>query len=458
MAMVNKTLISIFILSILFYIFIAGINSPLKRDPGIYLYSAQRVAEGIPPYVGIFDHKGPGAPLMFGGIIKIIRIISPEINHLKELFFLRMVLIILSSFIPVFLYLISKEFLNEEGARITALAFLSFLPFSFFAAAGPVPKTMTTLFEVLFFYFMVRKKYFLAGFFSVAAALIWQPLALFTIAGFILSIKSRRHWSFICGVLPLPLITVAYFIYHGALIELWRGAVSFNLIYLDTNPLYINIINILKTLLRRYSITSVVVIMGLTSFVFLYKDQRAPKILLWAFPLPIFWSILDFQGSQDMFPLLPFAAIGTGLIFHYLSKFRQKNYISIILLVLIAILPHTYNRFSLTDQLREAEGIRKNFHGRIISIGAPHFMAITGLVNPSRYLFILRGIDRKIEAEFPGGVKGWLQFLEGFQPEVIALGQTRGIYSPDIKKWLNKRYRIKKGLKYFKIYVKKGTN
>ena len=41
----------------------------LQRDDGINLYAGQRFADGVPPYVGIFDHKGPLAPLTAGAAI-----------------------------------------------------------------------------------------------------------------------------------------------------------------------------------------------------------------------------------------------------------------------------------------------------------------------------------------------------------------------------------------------------
>ena len=43
-----------------------GFDGVLLRDYSIYLYSGQRMAEGIPPYVSIFDHKGPLSPMIAG--------------------------------------------------------------------------------------------------------------------------------------------------------------------------------------------------------------------------------------------------------------------------------------------------------------------------------------------------------------------------------------------------------
>src|SRR5215210_9212841 len=43
-----------------------GFDDVMLRDYSIYLYSGQRMAEGIPPYVSIFDHKGPLSPMLAG--------------------------------------------------------------------------------------------------------------------------------------------------------------------------------------------------------------------------------------------------------------------------------------------------------------------------------------------------------------------------------------------------------
>ena len=48
---------------------VQGFGRELVRDDAIYLYGGQRLAEGVPPYAGIFDHKGPGAQFATGGFV-----------------------------------------------------------------------------------------------------------------------------------------------------------------------------------------------------------------------------------------------------------------------------------------------------------------------------------------------------------------------------------------------------
>src|SRR5918997_274739 len=48
-----------------------GLSGELGRDASIYLYGGQKMAEGLLPYVSIFDYKGPLAQMLpgFGVII-----------------------------------------------------------------------------------------------------------------------------------------------------------------------------------------------------------------------------------------------------------------------------------------------------------------------------------------------------------------------------------------------------
>lgn len=448
--MSNKVLF-IFIISLILYLSV-GLNAPLQRDPGIYVYSAQRVSEGIPPYKSIFDHKSPGAPLLLGGALKVYRMFSS--NILGEILFLRILTIILISLIPVILFLIAKEFLGEKPAFISALVFITFWGFSYFAAGGPRPKSFMLLFEVLFLYLMIKRNYFWAGFFASAAAIVWQPLILFCLAGLYLSIKEKRAMAFIWGGSILPILTVIYFLYHGALSYLWEGAVVFNLKYLMANSLMTNLYNIKVSLLNNYRNSVPFILLGVFFFPFFLLDKKTHKILLYTFPLPILWSLADFQGAPDLYPLLPYAALGMGYLIKKFELKKVEYYTLIILLILIAFFPIEKNN-TLKRQYEEVRIIKKRFKGRIATIGAPHFMALAGIKNPSRYVFILRGIDRKIEKEYSGGIKGWLNFLSRKNPRIIVFGQTKGQHAPEIRRWLNKNFHRVKRKGYFKIYLKK---
>lgn len=449
--MLNKT-VFIFIISLIIYLFI-GINAPLQRDPGIYVYSAQRVADGIPPYKSIFDHKGPGAPLLLGGILKVYRFFSD--SPLGEIRFLRLVTILLISLIPVAIFFLTLELFKEDAAFLSALSFLTFLGFSLYASAGPRPKSFMLLFEVLFLYFMIKRKYFWAGFFISAATLIWQPLASFAIAGLYISLKEKKSRMYLWGMSILPAFTLGYFLYHRAFRFLWEGAVVFNLRYVDTNPLIVNLERIRIGLLNSYNNSFPLILLGILSFFLLFSKKETPRILLYTFPLPIIWSLVDYQGGPDFYPILPFVCIGLGYLINKFELKKVELYLLTASLILISIIPLRRWKISLKTQHQEVVSILKRYDGKVITIGAPHFMALAGIKNPSRYVFVIRGIDKKIEKEYRGGIKGWLSFLLRRKPCVIVFGQTNGRHSPEIRRWLNKNFQRWRRTGYFKIYLKK---
>ena len=448
--MLNKKTLIFFSLAFVIYLF-TGFNAPLQRDPGIYIYSANMALDGIPPYKSIFDHKGPGAPLILASLAKLYSIFSKDI--LGEILFIRVITIFLISLIPILIFFISLDFLNENAAFLTSLVFITFFGFTFFASA-PRPKGFMLLFETLFLLFIIRKNYLWAGFFASAAAIVWQPMGLFVLAGLYDSIKEKKWKKYIAGSFILPVLTLFYFVYHGSLNYLWDGMVLFNLKYLDTRPIISNIENIRTALKTGYSNSTAFILLGIFLFIQFYRKKEFPRILLYSFPLPILWSIADFQGPPDMFPLLPYAALGLGYLFQKIQFKKYDFYIVSLALVLIAIVPHRPVKTSLSLQYEEAIKVKERFNGEIITIGAPHFMALAGLKNPSRYLFVLRGIDKKIEQEYPNGIDGWLNFLMKTKPKALVIGEIKGEHAKRIKKWIRKNFRKSETKSFFKVFVR----
>jgi len=68
-------------------------------------------------------------------------------------------------------------------------------------------------------------------------------------------------------------------------------------------------------------------------------------------------------------------------------------------------------------------------------------MVLLHKTNPNPYLFIIAGIDNKIDATTPSGFEGWLEELERYDPSVIALGPIGGKFKPMLTDWLQSHYR-----------------
>jgi hypothetical protein len=63
------------------------------------------------------------------------------------------------------------------------------------------------------------------------------------------------------------------------------------------------------------------------------------------------------------------------------------------------------------------------------SINSPQVLVLLHRKNPNPYLFITAGIDKEIEAEWPGGFEGWLKGLE--TSEVISFFSEGQSLLPD---------------------------
>lgn len=58
-----------------------GFQERMFIDNAMIMYSGQRMAEGIPPYVGIFYNKAPLSPMLVGGGSSFLRYGVGMTNH-----------------------------------------------------------------------------------------------------------------------------------------------------------------------------------------------------------------------------------------------------------------------------------------------------------------------------------------------------------------------------------------
>src|SRR5919202_4283158 len=232
----SRSALPLFILALAALVYgMYGFDGVLLRDYSIYLYSGQRVAEGIPPYVGVFDHKGPFSPLLAGvGVL-----LSKELGFLDDVYSVRVLFFLAGSFAVVAIYLLGKSAFGSRAAGIfAALTFLGFYAYAQPAASGPEPKTPMVLFEALSLLFMVQKRWFWAGFCGSLAFLVWQPMGIFPFVAFLLAVtrpKEERRGAALRALagMMMPLVApVAYFYYHDALGDLLDGVLLFNVLYI----------------------------------------------------------------------------------------------------------------------------------------------------------------------------------------------------------------------------------
>ena len=504
-------LLVLFLAAIVYYG--QSFEGALSRDNAIYLYSGQRMAEGIPPYVSIFDHKGPLAPMLVGvGVVISKYLGATDITAVRGVFFLIGCLAVVAAY-----GLGNSLFKSQRAGLFTALTFLGFFGFARYAVSSPEAKTPMVLFEVLCLLFASQRRWFLAGLCGSLAALVWQPMAVFSLVVLILAATQKETPRLVASLRAtagagLPVVaTGAYFYFQGALGELVNGSILFNARYLDREQLLstAEFFAPVKAIFQGYDTILIPIVVGtmlvavviglltLGSLHLLRKSYSGPSgrpmkkgafaPIFLSLPFPVLWSLVDFQGYPDFYVFIPYVAVGFGGFLGFVVGRIGAN--SVLLpggtrlltvalsaaLTAIAVLgsfvvvdpargvssldteerPPGPNDLDYQQQAASKVQARFGEDAKVVSIGAPQLLVLLHKTNPNPYAFIIRGIDDQIAMETPGGFEGWIQELETYDPDVIAFGRTSGTHSPMLLNWMESRYNKEK-IGPWTLYVKEA--
>jgi len=475
----NQLALPLLVLALAVFVYsLYGFDDVMLRDYSIYLYSGQRMAEGIPPYVSVFDHKGPLSPMIAGlGVMLSQALGWDDIHTVRLVFFASGCLTVVA------VYLLGKSaFRSQVAGFFAALTFLGFYAYAQPASSGPEPKTPMILFETLSLLFAVQKRWFWAGFCGSLAFLVWQPMAFFPLVTLILAVARPREERYgaalraLAGIAVPLVVIVAYFYYHDALGNFLEGLVLFNVLYLVRGGSMVwQIAGATGVVAATYSTMLVPIVIGLMVILRLYFlrpfEYRFAPILL-SFPGPFLFSLLDFQLADDFFVFLPFVAIGFGS-FLAIATQRAKNprLVGGLLggVLLVVALANTFDAVNastayalkgttidLNQQEEGAEKIEERFgeNVRLASINSPQVLVLLHKKNPNPYLWITAGVDQEIEAETPGGFEGWLEELEAADLNAISFfGEGQSLlpsahltraHNQELDRWLDLRYRAEK--------------
>ena len=476
----GKLSLPLFILALAALVYsMYGFEGVLLRDYSIYLYSGQRMVEGVPPYVSVFDHKGPLPPMLAGLGVMLSKWLNwDDIHTVRLVFFATGCLTVVA------VYLLGKNvFRSQVAGLFGALTFLGFYGYAQPATSGPEPKTPMVLFQTLSLSFMSIKRWFWAGFFGSLAFLVWQPMAIFPLVAFVLAVtrpKEERYGAALRALagIMIPLVAVvAYFYYEGALGAFIEGLIFFNINYLvrGDSELGSQLGAAAVNVAIPYGTMLVPILIGLAVIVRLYflrpYQYRFAPILL-SFPAPILWSLQDFQLADDFYVFLPYAAIGFGT---FLSFVIHRDQVSRPLAVLVGVvlvgvaLANTSEQINagaaytlkgtnvnLSDQREGALEIKDRLgeDAKLASINSPQVLVLLHRENPNPYLWITAGVDREIDAETQGGFDGWIRELGEFDPDAIVFfGEGQSILpsahltegrKQKLLGWLNSRYQMEK--------------
>ena len=250
---------------------------------------------------------------------------------------------------------------------------------------------------------------------------------------------------FVVGGLIPAAVFVVYFIAVGALKEFIDAYLLINARYTTPAPLLTDFAAKWVRMQEGYGITLWVIMAGLLTLPILTITHiirgrwRAPEHISFvaitaASFVGIAWSFRDFNSWPDAFVLLPFAAIGVGAIAKEVTaRLPAKIALALVLVWTVAAgaVAVTYSRTRAGDRLElQRESVTALLDqlpsdATMLSIGAPHPMFLSGMRNPTRHQTFARGLDQYVDDTWPGGLKGFGEWVGRQEATIIAFGGGR---------------------------------
>jgi hypothetical protein len=202
---------------------------------------------------------------------------------------------------------------------------------------------------------------------------------------------------------------------------------------------------------------------------------RDPLLLVILPPLVFVtaFSVVDFQGYPDLYPFLPYAALGVaGMVAAVLARLEHRvpaatpeaatggtvtgNVIAgraIIGVALVALVATTWVWYSvegssdtrLLDQRAAVARVERRIgsDGTLYALGDPTPLVLSGRTNPSREIYLAAGVDNWVVNHTDGGFEGWMGRVVASDPDVILVGGWGGELASEAKAWLRSLYTVR---------------
>jgi hypothetical protein len=413
------------------------LTKPLSYDGGVFVYLAQQIASGNPPYMTVFDHKTPLA-----GILGAIFIELGRLFNIYDLYAVRAGALILSIIHVLLILLLIKALTKSSVAAITGAVLLAgFSGYAEINASWLDPKCILIVAQTAMLYCILKDKLVIAGICSILAGLSWQPgfisclLGLLTIL--IIYPRQRKNIArYLVGIGLSSAIFLAYIYFQGAFTDFILQAFVFNVtkyipekvptsLLEQTRHIYGIINRFYGPEVWEFQVALILVPI-FTFFTFkpvLNKEDvqirrtQGLYIAVLGFTFTyLFLSLANFQGGPDLLPFLPNIVLIIVLTSHQIiSALEHKlnrainagnNHSLLALIIVIYPLmvaaptvisfrhlavecPHT----TLQEQEEWITGLIN--HSKIKSIqvvGAPEFLAISHTKNASRFIYFYNGV------------------------------------------------------------------
>ena len=450
-----------------------SIDSELSRDEAVYAYGGQQLAEGVPPYVSIAAQKTPVSIMVAGVAVAGGRTAGvDDVHAIRWAFFLVACLTVAAVYFAGV-----SLFSSPVAAMVGVAAFVAFRGFALDALGGPNAKTPGVLFAVLATALLARRQWFWGAIAAALATLVWQPLVIYSIVAVVaawLGSDRALRWrnsavAVAGGAIPASL-TIAYLFATGALDEFVQSAVLLPITGRHTAASAApgTLDHILDAVRRGYGVGQYLFWGGmlLLAVVIAWRiwgmrqTARAlggdPLISVVLIPLLflVAFSLVDFQGYSDLFPLLPYAALGVaGAVSAVIAVADSMGRRPVALVLagagVLFLAGATWTAYGstgstatdLVQQRRDAREAAAQIQASdtIYALGDPTPLVLLQRRNPSRFIYLASGVDRWLIDRTPMGFDGWTREIAASDPKLVFVHSWHGEYAQRMKAWLGTR-------------------
>ena len=489
--------IAAFLFTVLVMLMYRTLSQPEGGDPAIYDYIAQCIVRGLTPYRDVIDPKGPGqmylsaAAMAVGNLVGIGDVIS-----------VRLLNIAMMGILSVVTFKTANAYLRCRHAAAIAFLFLLLAgQFPLMTNTGGQPKLPMMIFGLLALLMIARDRPVWSGVFSMLSCVCWQPGLMFTGTAVLIFSRYLTRWKDLrglkaCAGAAAPLgVTVAYFQWKGALVDMWSWTIKFtssDFAREGARPVreaWDHFWNVLSFVFHSELILLAMAAAGFAVYVirrvlferetgFLSSPERYRDALVFPPIVYLGFCLINFQNKPDLIPFFPFIGIflgyfiaGAGKIgVPELSKLLKLDprriklvYVILTIGLMVAVTVERAARYkiegwSLAEQREEAAVIESYLgpYDTMYVHVAADLLVLTKRRNLNPYISFGQGADSFIAANRKNGFADVIDEMEAKAPKLVALSRLTGVrHRRELEEWVQEHYDKLEGLKHTRIYIRK---
>ena len=448
-----------------------GISGNLSRDEAIYTYGGQQLVEGVPVYQGIFDPKPPLPTFLTAAGVGVARAVDKDDVVVARAEFFLFALLTVGA-----IYLLGLRLWRSPLAALGgAVAFACFRGFATDALGGPDAKTPGVLLSVVALVLLVERRWFWAAFVGALAYLDWQPLAIYALAAVVGAFlleegRWKRAGQAIAGA-AIPLVaTVLYLAIAGDLSQFVEASLTFPATGLKrgSETLGDRLDTIVHVVNQSYHFGRILFWGGLALLPVALLRRRIERgsvaLVLGTLLGFVVLTLTDFQGYPDLFPLLPYAAIGIGGVVAVLVADRGRVVAATAGVALVALVALAFGSYLDTKEkklpLTRQRGLAHKIDRvvgpgeRLYSLGDPTLLVLTQRRNPTRYVYLGSGVAEWAIKHHFGSLAGWQAEIRAVDPPVIVMNTWQTPRAVKMAAWLTQTYGPPRKFGTSRIWVK----